>query len=78
MFKSKGYKGASVARTIRDEVARHFDDTVTTSGFSKPSAMQRVFDNVEKQLAVPNADIYNREPHTSIQRDTEDRFHCAH
>jgi short-subunit dehydrogenase len=60
LFKSKGYQVASVARTIREEVAEH-SDLVLTADFSDPSAMQGVFDQVEEKLGVPNVVIYNRE-----------------
>jgi NADP-dependent 3-hydroxy acid dehydrogenase YdfG len=60
LFKSKGYRVASVARTIRDEVAEH-SDLVLTADFSDPGAMQGVFDQVEEKLGVPNVVIYNRE-----------------
>jgi NAD(P)-dependent dehydrogenase (short-subunit alcohol dehydrogenase family) len=60
LFKSKGYRVASVARTIRDEVAEH-SDLVLTADFSDPGAMQGVFDQVEERLGVPNVVIYNRE-----------------
>jgi NAD(P)-dependent dehydrogenase (short-subunit alcohol dehydrogenase family) len=59
-FKSKGYRVASVAHTIRDEVAEHAD-LVLTADFSDPSAMQGVFDQVEERLGVPNVIVYNRE-----------------
>jgi NADPH:quinone reductase-like Zn-dependent oxidoreductase len=60
LFKSKGYRVASVARTIRDEVAEH-SDLVLTADFSDPGAMQGVFDRVEERLGVPNVVVYNRE-----------------
>lgn len=60
LFKSKGYKVASVARTIRDEVAAS-SDLVLTADFSDPSAIKGVFEKVEQQLGVPNVVIYNRE-----------------
>ena len=59
LFKSKGYKVASVARTIRDEVKAH-SDLVLTADFSDPSVLKGVFENVEKELSVPNVVIYNR------------------
>jgi NADP-dependent 3-hydroxy acid dehydrogenase YdfG len=40
LFKSKGYKVASVARTIRDEVRAH-SDVVLTADFADPRVFKR-------------------------------------
>ena len=59
LFKSKGYKVASVARTIRDEVKAH-SDMVLSADFSDPSVFKGIFEKVEKELGIPNVVIYNR------------------
>ena len=61
LFKSEGYKVASVARTIRDEVKAH-SDLVLSADFSDPSVLKGIFEKVEKELGVPNVVIYNRKP----------------
>ena len=59
LFKSKGYKVASVARTIRKEVAEH-SDLVMTADFSDPTTIKGIFETVERELGVPNVVVYNR------------------
>jgi NAD(P)-dependent dehydrogenase (short-subunit alcohol dehydrogenase family) len=77
MFKSKGYQVASVARTIRDEVAKH-SDLVLTADFSDPSAMQGIFDKVEQRLGVPNVVVYNRESYTLVHQFYDvQRWRCT-
>jgi len=58
LFKKKGYKVASVARTIRDEVKAH-SDLVLTADFSDPNCIKGIFEKVEEELGVPNVVIYN-------------------
>ncbi|APA08969.1 hypothetical protein SS1G_02820 [Sclerotinia sclerotiorum 1980 UF-70] len=58
LFKSKGYKVASVARTIKDEVRTH-SDLCLTADFSNPSTIKSVFERVEKELGTPNVVVYN-------------------
>lgn len=58
LFKSKGYKVASAARTIRSEVKAH-SDLVISADFSDPSCFKGIFERVEKDLGVPNVVIYN-------------------
>ncbi|THV63906.1 NAD(P)-binding protein [Aureobasidium pullulans] len=58
LFKSKGYKVASVARTIRKEVAEH-SDLVMTADFSDPTTIKGIFETVEREIGVPNVVIYN-------------------
>ncbi|THY84105.1 hypothetical protein D6C92_09406 [Aureobasidium pullulans] len=53
LFKSKGYKVASVARTIRKEVSEH-SDLVMTADFSDPTTINSIFETVERELGVPN------------------------
>lgn len=60
LFKKRGYKVASVARTIREEVKAH-SDLVLTADFSDPSCLKGIFEKVEKDLGVPNVVVYNRE-----------------
>ena len=65
LFKAKGYKVASVARTIRDEVKAH-SDLVISADFSDPNVFKGIFENVEKELGVPNVVIYNCESITDL------------
>ncbi|THW78429.1 NAD(P)-binding protein [Aureobasidium pullulans] len=58
LFKSKGYKVASVARTIRKEVSEH-SDLVMTADFSDPTTINSIFETVERELGVPNVVVYN-------------------
>ncbi|KAK4935431.1 hypothetical protein LTR10_023509 [Elasticomyces elasticus] len=58
LFKSKGYKVASAARTIRDEITAS-SDLVVTADFSDPNVVRGIFEKVEQQLGVPNVVIYN-------------------
>ncbi|THX75468.1 NAD(P)-binding protein [Aureobasidium pullulans] len=58
LFKSKGYKVASVARTIRKEVSGH-SDLVMTADFSDPTTIKGIFETVERGLGVPNVVVYN-------------------
>ncbi|KAL5314103.1 hypothetical protein ACEPPN_018527 [Leptodophora sp. 'Broadleaf-Isolate-01'] len=58
LFKSKGYKVASVARTIREKVKAH-SDMVLTADFRDPSVIKGIFEKVEEQLGVPNIVVYN-------------------
>lgn len=59
LFKSKGYKIASVARTIKADVARH-SDMHLTADFSDPQVIEMIFKKVEQKLGVPNVVVYNR------------------
>lgn len=59
LFKSKGYKVASVARTIRKEVSEH-SDLVMTADFSDPTTIKGIFKTVERELGLPNVVVYNR------------------
>lgn len=65
LFKSKGYKVASVARTIRGEVKAH-SDLVISADFSDPNVFKEIFEKVEKVLGVPNVVIYNCESITDL------------
>ena len=60
LFKSKGYKVASVARTIKPEVQAH-SDMVLSADFSDPAVMKEIFQKVEQELGVPSVVVYNRE-----------------
>lgn len=74
LFKSKGYKVASVARTIREKVKAH-SDMVLTADFRDPSVIKGIFEKVEEQLGVPNIVVYNREYSLSlIFVEVEDRL----
>ncbi|KAG0646841.1 hypothetical protein D0Z07_6396 [Hyphodiscus hymeniophilus] len=58
LFKNKGYKVASVARTVRDEVKAH-SDLVLTANFNDPSCLKSIFEQVEKELGIPSVIVYN-------------------
>lgn len=60
LFKSNGYKVASVSRTITGEVKAH-SDMCLSADFSDPRSLKEVFDRVEKKLGAPNVVVYNRE-----------------
>ncbi|KAF7953224.1 hypothetical protein EAE96_006438 [Botrytis aclada] len=58
LFKSKEYKVASVARTIKDRVEMH-SDLCLTADFSDPNSIKSIFERVEKELGAPNVVVYN-------------------
>jgi NAD(P)-dependent dehydrogenase (short-subunit alcohol dehydrogenase family) len=59
LFKTKGYKIAAVARTIKPDIEANADICLTAD-FSDPSVMGQIFEKVEQKLGVPNVVIYNR------------------
>jgi len=66
LFKSKGYKVAAVARTIKADVEMH-SDMHLTADFSDPQVMEMIFEKVEQELGVPNVVVYNRKSCFSLR-----------
>ncbi|CAN9174159.1 unnamed protein product [Alternaria alternata] len=58
LFKTKGYKIAAVARTIKPDIEANADICLTAD-FSDPSVMGQIFEKVEQKLGVPNVVVYN-------------------
>ncbi|CAN9354685.1 unnamed protein product [Alternaria alternata] len=58
LFKTKGYKTAAVARTIKPDIEANADICLTAD-FSDPSVMGQIFEKVEQKLGVPNVVVYN-------------------
>ncbi|RYN87525.1 hypothetical protein AA0120_g7248 [Alternaria tenuissima] len=58
LFKTKGYKIAAVARTIKPDIETNADICLTAD-FSDPSVMGQIFEKVEQKLGVPNVVVYN-------------------
>lgn len=57
-FRSKGFKVAAVSRNPIDEV-RQNADLVIAADFKDPTCIVEIFEQVEKQLGIPNVVIYN-------------------
>ncbi|KAH7084992.1 hypothetical protein BKA63DRAFT_559656 [Paraphoma chrysanthemicola] len=58
LFKSKGYKVASVSRSIKSDIKTN-SDLYLTADFSDPRSVQEVYNKVEQELGIPNVVIYN-------------------
>ncbi|KAH6644183.1 hypothetical protein C7974DRAFT_467856 [Boeremia exigua] len=58
LFKTKGYKIAAVARTIRADIEAQAD-LCLTADFSDPSVIGPIFERVHQELGVPNVVVYN-------------------
>ncbi|RYN68261.1 hypothetical protein AA0117_g11246 [Alternaria alternata] len=65
LFKTKGYKTAAVARTIKPDIEANADICLTAD-FSDPSVMGQIFEKVEQKLGVPNVVVYNQLPFAHI------------
>ncbi|THW38189.1 hypothetical protein D6C81_09996 [Aureobasidium pullulans] len=52
LFKSKGYKVASVARTMRKKVTED-SDLVMTADFMDPTTIKGIFETVDNPLSTP-------------------------
>ncbi|KAE8342772.1 hypothetical protein BDV24DRAFT_161948 [Aspergillus arachidicola] len=57
-FKKKGYKVASVARSVKPEIEA-CSDVCLTADFSNPEVMKDVFERVRQAVGTPNIVIYN-------------------
>ncbi len=63
-FKQEGYKVAAVSRTIKDDLKKVADKTISAS--LTPEEVQKVFEEVEKDLGPPNVVVYNGQLVVSI------------